>query len=587
MKSIRICKKKWIPVWVLFMLFMNTFPVKAAEYDDIQKHQILFALDCSYSVPEERWKEAVDSIAMISAMLPSNYETAVLAYNEEMVFSTGFEQSLADKLADLEKVKREGYTNTGLVVETALEQFSEELSGEKRIVIVSDGEISMKGKEETESAILLYDAAVQKAVEKNVKIDVLLFEAQEIEEQISYGAQLTGGSAFVKTDGKTIGEFIETYLFEELDLERIMLGTSDASQNISTVSLQNSFAECAKVLLIADNNIESLQISCQCEDVQVTQAEKFAAIHLHHPMEENVNLQYALEERGKINAYLIKEYYFTVEMDAIYEQELLKHIIQVRILDSEGESILTDEEICEKIDIYVNGNRSDYTLEQGTAIISQLINEKQEITVRVDFDGLNSEVFCSGSEKKLLLELPPPEPIEQDDIQYFWLCIVVTSVCGIFVFLVFLLSWSKKKTEILAEDTQKVKNTGEILKYDFSGEIVIYVLKGVGGEDVPPASINLYKRESKEPFSFAWIKDKCRIDTKLTDADKVIFFGGKDNTLCVRNCGDVTLFDGKDLLLRNKKYTLNYNEKLLAIFNDGEIELEIYYKNIKPSERQR
>lgn len=587
MKNIRVYKKRWFPVCLLFVLFFNVFPVKAAEYDEMQKHQILFALDCSHSMSEERWQEAVDSITMISAMLPSNYETAVLTYNEGIVFLKDFGQSLEDELDDLREVKRKGYTNTGLAIETALEEFSEELSGEKRILIISDGEISMKGKEETENATLLYDTAVQNAADRNVKIDVLLFESHEIEEQISYGAQLTGGSVFVKTNKQTMGAFVENYLFEELDLERIMVGVSETSQNTSAISLQNSFAECAKVLLIAENNIENLQVSCQCEDVRIVRGDKFAVIHLKEPVDENINLQYTLEEKGKINAYLVKEYYLTVEMDAVYAEELLQHMIRIHISDAKGESILTDKDICDKVDIYVNGKKIDYVIEQENAVFSQRIEEEQEIEVRVDFDRLNSLVFSSGSEGKLLLELPPPEAVEQDDMQYFWLCVVVTGVCVIFVFLVFLLSRTKKKTEIPAEDIAKKQNTGEILKYDFAGEIVIYVLKSAGGEDVPPTSINLYKRGNKDPFSFAWVKDKCRIDAKLKDADKVVFFGGKDNTLCVRNGGDVTLFNGKDILLRSKKYTLNYNEKLLAIFNDGEIEVEIHYKNIKPSERQR
>lgn len=144
----------------------------------------------------------------------------------------------------------------------------------------------------------------------------------------------------------------------------------------------------------------------------------------------------------------------------------------------------------------------------------------------------------------------------------------------------------QKKNKKGVQDTHNLI-TGEILKYDFSGKIVIYVLKNVDEEDIPPTSISLYNREGKEPFTFAWVMDKCRISTNLMDADKIIFSGGKNNTLCVRNNGDATIFSGKDILLRNKKYSLNYDEKLLLIFNNGEVELEIHYKNIKPSERKR
>lgn len=586
MRNIRVYIKRFFSVCLLFTLFANILSVEAAEYDNTQKNQIFFTLDCSHSMTEEQWQEAVDIVAMIAAALPSNYETAVMAYNEDVVICTEFGQLPDEWLDGLREVKRKGYTNTGLAVETALGQFSADLSVEKRIVVVSDGEISMKGNTETENAVTLYDAAVKNASDKNVKIDILLFDSQDVEDQISYGAQTTGGVIYERKGINTAEELAETYLFKQLALNRIMLGVSDAVQNTSVVSLQDFFAEYAKIVLTAESSIENIQVSCQSEDIQIIQGDKFAVISLRHPMEENVNLQYTLSEQGKLSAYLMKEYRLSVEMEAVHEEELSRHIVHVQVKDSQGRSILTDKDVCEKIDIYVNEAKCNYTEEQGVAVIGYPIEESQEITVGVDFEGLNSLVFCDETEGKLWLELPPPEPEDQNDMQYFWLCTVVSGVCIIFVLLVFLLSRAKKKTKKPGQDTQS-PSTAEILKYDFSGKIVVYVLKNPGWEDMPPTSINLYKREGRDPFTFAWVRDKCRIDTKLRDADKVVFSGGKNNTLCVRNNGDVTAFSGKDILLRSKKYTLSYDEKLLLIFNDGEVELEIHYKNIKPSERER
>lgn len=116
---------------------------------------------------------------------------------------------------------------------------------------------------------------------------------------------------------------------------------------------------------------------------------------------------------------------------------------------------------------------------------------------------------------------------------------------------------------------------------------MIYVLKTPDETDIPPASINLFARESRDPFSFEWIRSRCRIDYRLRDADKLFFSGGENHTLCVRNKGDVTAVRSGEILIREKKYALSYNDKLFLIFNDGEIEIEIHYKNMKPSERER
>lgn len=587
MKSVKLNKKRWISVFILILILLNTFTVHASEYNtDTGEHQILFALDCSASVTKENWREAVDGVAMVAAMLPSNYETAVMAYNEDVVVCTDFEHMPEGQVEELRKVERKGYTNTGLALETALESFSWDASAEKRIVIVSDGEISMRDQSATEAAVMLYEDASGSAADKNVKIDILLFEAEGIEEQICSGSEMTEGFVYRKTDESTVEKFAETYLFDELGLKRIMLGTSDASDQTADISLQDIFAENAKILLTAESEIEDVQVICQCADVSIVQGEKFAVIDLAYPIEENVVLQYALKEKGKINAYLVKEYHLSAEMDAAYEEEASQHIIRIGIEDSKGKSIFTDEDICERVDIYINESRCNYTVGQGMAVIPYQVQESQEVSLRVDLEGLNGLVFCNGTERSIFLELPEEEP-EQNNMQYFWLCLVVSVVCIIFVLLLFLLSRTKKKTKESPKDTQISQGIGEIFKYAFSGKIVVYVVKSTGGEDMPPASVNLYKREGKNPFSFEWIRDKCHIDIELKDSDKILFYGGENHTLCIRNNGDATLFNGKDVLLRSKKYTLNYNEKLLMIFNDGDVELEIHYKNIKPSERER
>lgn len=124
------------------------------------------------------------------------------------------------------------------------------------------------------------------------------------------------------------------------------------------------------------------------------------------------------------------------------------------------------------------------------------------------------------------------------------------------------------------------------MKHDFSGKLVIYVIKTKDEVDIPPASVNLYARESREPFNLDWVKNKCQLEIELEDADKILFSGGVDHTLCVRNNGKATVMQGSEILLRGKKYSLSYNDKLLLIFHNNETEIEIHYKNMKPSERE-
>lgn len=166
MKSLRWIRLKPFLCSALILLLMNVVPTRAATVDTAEKNRLIFVLDASHSMTQERWREAVDGVAMIAAMLPRDYEVAVLAYNEDVILYTEFGQPLAEQLELLRAVKTAGYTNTGLALQTALERFDTKGAGQGRIVLISDGEISMKRQQDTESAVDLYKDAVGYAQKK-------------------------------------------------------------------------------------------------------------------------------------------------------------------------------------------------------------------------------------------------------------------------------------------------------------------------------------------------------------------------------------------------------------------------------------
>lgn len=589
----RMNQLRHVAIIALILLFTTVLPVQAAvenaQNNDMQEeNQIIFLIDGSYSMAGERWQEALECIQMIDAMLPSDYQTALLVYSEGVDTSVGFDQSMEDSIAELKGRKQQGYTNPGEALATALEMFDWNSPGRKYAVIISDGEISMRTAENTETAVTVYLDAVSQAAESGVIIDLLIYETEDIEDQISDIAAITGGTHFYRTEDSTAEEFAINYLFERLGIERIMLGLADSSNNLVTVSLQDTFTDRVRILLTSESQIQDIYVSCKSMDIQVVQGESFAVITLDHPREENVSLQYTLTEKGRMNAYLVKEYSLTVSAEASYTPENSCQQILVRILNSDGKDILEDQDVREAVSIYIDGEKISYEVSQGKAVITWPAETSGEVTLRVDFAGLNSLVYCEGAESSLFLEVPPPEPPEEDhSLQYIWLWVVVAGICLVFIVLLCLLLRSaKKKNEISEGEDAGTSHFDEILKHDFSGKLAIYVIKTKDEADIPPASVNLYARESREPFNLEWVKNKCRLDIELEDADKILFSGGTDHTLCVRNNGNATVMQGSEILLRGKKYSLSYNDKLLLIFNNNETEIEIHYKNMKPSERE-
>ena len=459
--NIRINRFSQIVMFVLILLFSTALSVQAGDSTQNtnlqEEDQIIFLIDGSYSMAGKRWQEALECIQMINAMLPANFQSALLVYSEGVDTSVVFNQSLVDSMAVLKGRKQQGYTNPGEALVTALEMFDLNSSGRKYIVMISDGEISMRTAEDTETAVTAYLDAVSQAADRGIIIDLLLYETKDIEDRISDAAALTGGTHYYRTENNTAEGFAEGYLFNRLGLERIMLGLADSSNNLVVIPLQDTFAESARILLTSESRIQDMQVSCQSREIRVVQGESFAVITLDHPMEDDVNLQYTLTEKGRMNVYLVKEYRLAVSADASYVPETDCQQILVRVVNSDGKDVLADQDVMEAVNIYIDGEKAAYEVSQGKAVIAWPAEVSREVTLKVDFGDLNSLVYCESTEISLWLEVPPPEPSEEDhSTHYIWLWIVVAGIGLVFIVLLFMLIQSgKKKTKFQKMRTQE------------------------------------------------------------------------------------------------------------------------------------
>lgn len=440
-------------VFILLLLIMAAAPVQAAgqtRRGSLRENgRIIFLLDGSRSMSKERWQEALDCVLMVDSMLPSGYQAALAVYNTDVVTIVGFDQPMEDGVSDLRDRKQGGYTDPGAALETAMEMFAGDFPGKRYVVFITDGEVSLPGAEETEAASASYQAAAAKAAEQGIIVDVLLYETEGIEDRISGSAALTGGSCFHRTQERTAEDFGESYLFDRLGIERIMLGVSDSPDNLTKVSLQDTFAERVRILLLSESRIQDIQVSCQSREISTAQGDRFAVITLEHPIEDTVELQYVLAEKGRMTAYLVKEYDLSVSAEASHMPETGCQQIKVRVVNSEGKDILEDTGVRAAIDIYIDGEKAPYEVLQGNAVITWSAEDSREIGLDVDFGGLNSRVYCDNAQSSLWLEVPPEEPLEEpvEGESYFWLYVAAAGVCATFAVLLCLLKESKKKTK--------------------------------------------------------------------------------------------------------------------------------------------
>ena len=578
-------EKITIRLVMLLIGFSLLFPVRAlaAEKDEItEKKQIIFLLDASKSMQGDgQWIEAADSACMIASALPKEYEVALLVYNTEIVYEEDFGNINQKTRHALETVELQGYTTPAVALETAADMF-DSAAADKRVVFISDGEISLRDQSKTETAIRQFENMVDQIAEKGIKIDMFAIPNDKTENEVSYGTKVTSGEQYTVGENQTIEEITAKYLFQTLQIEKIELGEAVSGEGNMTVDLQDTYMQNAKILLVSGENIEDFHVTGQCESLNMLQGNKFAVAELENPLERQITMDYSLENRGNVHIYLIKEYFLKADMEKSYTSEEGTFTLKVNVVNHQDKPVLDSETLKNSISVLIDGQESSYEVENGTALVPYQTDKTTNVNVEVTTQTSGNVIHYI--ETTDMVELTVPVVEEEPDYTVLW--IVIISLCAVALLL-----------SVLYERKKQKKNDGEagsiiiepseppvVPKYDFSGQLAVYLLKGEREDDIPPCSIKLFGK-SRKSISFDWVKDRCGIDYKLSDADKIRFTGGKDHTLCFKNTGYATIVKGNQILKRERKYSLCYGEKILLIFNNGGTEIELHYKNMKPSER--
>lgn len=216
-------EKITIKLLMLLIGFSLLFPVRAlaAEKDEItEKKQIIFLLDASKSMQGDgQWIEAADSACMIASALPKEYEVALLVYNTEIVYEEDFGNINQKTRHALETVELQGYTTPAVALETAADMF-DSAAADKRVVFISDGEISLRDQSKTETAIRQFENMVDQIAEKGIKIDMFAIPNDKTENEVSYGTKVTSGEQYTVGENQTIEEITAKYLFQTLQIEK-------------------------------------------------------------------------------------------------------------------------------------------------------------------------------------------------------------------------------------------------------------------------------------------------------------------------------------------------------------------------------
>lgn len=581
-------KKEKQMVAIIAILFFGFFPISAnaKEIETSQRTEIVIVLDCSQSMEniDEQYK-TLDFIKEISAIVPRNYAIGVVAYDEEICFELPVGSNYEEIDSKLEEVEYKHYGNAGTGLSEAVDLFGNEAT-EKKILMISDGEIMMKTDEQTAESIEEFEQAVERAQNENITIDIVaLGQRIEGDNTIYSAAEDTNGRIYELTDGSGLAEFVEKKLLKEWDIKESRVGTLSGTNGDLVVKLPDCYMNKAKIFLLGKQQNENLTVNCKADEINTYKGEGYTVIEIIQPESEEVEIQMSAEQAMDINAYLTAEYELILSSGHTYIPETGITNIWVGIENLDGENLLEGHLNDNSLKVYFNEEERKYTIEDGKITLEETIQQDITVNIKMKLDDLYGNYY---GENEVAEQIIIPEPEEEpEQIDWFFWGVILLFVISLMV--IFLLAKRKEKYKPMRkrviDDNKTLPRERGSAGNDFYGKIQIYVIHNKNNIDYPPESINLFARCNRELITLEWLLDACNLPLDLRGAEKIIMRPGADKSLIIKNNSKAAALMGRELMLKGRSYHLYFHEKVTFIFDQEDTEIEVHYKDLKPNER--
>lgn len=343
---------------------------------------------------------------------------------------------------------------------------------------------------------------------------------------------------------------------------------------------------------------------CEAERKQITEGKEFAVIELEHPSSDFIRI-WGGESWNKVHARLMTEYSAKIQINVQYRREELEQTaeeikkkvppryehfadIVIEAVDESGnQSSLWEREEFQgrKVSYTLNGAVCQGVIEKGKLSASIPADDIEEVDIQVDMTGFGDVWQVRQAPPVKIVKTPDPIFQPEPDYRLLW------GILGILaVGLVMLVLWGRKKdTTIIYMEQAAAARMPEkpmvIRDGAYSGKLNLYVVRTRNEEDIPPQTYRLFGRAPGR-IVLKQILDTCNISCKQTESGNIVFCPGPDHSLVIQDQSEhCTVMRGAEILKKGKGYPIYYNEKITVTFYEEDMEIELHYKNLKPSER--
>lgn len=546
----------------------------------VDAQAVVFLLDTSESMNEsDPPKAAPDSVAVMAAALNPADSVGIICFNTESAVVRPL-APLGTEPPVLTDINYAGYTNTGAAASDALAMLEECPDKERRIVIVTDGEIMLPGADATLHSSQQFAADMERAAQSGIPVHILsLANGPSDRDYKLYAGYATWDT--VPSDELILkSRELALQQFKPCSLEIPVAKETDTTGRILELKGANPLPGAQQITAritaanpgtITVNGTVSAPARSHIIDLDGTKTKW--SIKADFPPDTRIKTDIRAKIDGRITGEAQKSR-FSSAVDVL--------ITPVRNAATE-ESFL-DSPVFEgkTVRLKLNGEECTGTVANGS--IKVQLPHAQGDSIRAEDIRFEDLGFSFTGENAAVI------PIHRPGFLSLLLTLLGVGIIGWLY-----RSLRRKKEEpaqiVTAPPTAprptETKTTEKLIPPvsrpaadHYDGKLDIYVTAAPIDEDIPPLEYNLFRAGGK-PITLADIMDGTGLKIKFPGAENIIFSPGK-RSLDVDNRSDATLTKRGNIILKGRKTDLSYDERIHIAFADEKSEMIVIYKSLKP-----
>lgn len=571
--------------------------------------EVVFLLDTSNSMNSyDKNRLVIDAVRQGAYSLPSVYKIGLVAYNTEIQASIGFGTSMKKIEKKLKSIEYTGYTNAGEGLEQAVKLFTDKEDVERSIIMITDGEIAMKDSAQMERSRLLFVEAANLAKEKGIRVYIAAIGSElKPGMHIFDAAEITGGDIYWEGASGTLTQIVTRILAERLQLPMQPIGVTYLSGGSIHAAIPKGAYRA--VILINGGDVRKVKADYESQKGKIVAGQRFASINLLRPSSDYADVQFKTNDITGVQAFLLTEYRVKPTVATQYRIEKIpqsqedekkklppeyEHYVDISIglqdTREEHDNYFQYEGFEGKNLTYtINGVSFQGTIKDGAIRHTMAADDIEKIEVTISLESLAELEAVFRIEQPVTAAVEKfPDPVFEPEPDYRPLWFILGGLGA--VMLGIGIWWLKKSHTTIIYVAQPPYSNEPLKKLDtkdctFCGKLNLYVVKTADGRDVPPKTYRLFGQNGGR-MTLQNILTSCQIKLGKIGAEDIILYPGAGHSFIIMDQSErCTTLRGTEILKKGMGYPVFYNEKITIIFEDEATEMEIHYKNLKPSER--